>query len=142
MGTTYTEITLKNAGDVASEERGLMKESDVRQTTIQVVADTGADTLVINEAIRAALGLRIRGPAEAWLASDRWSAGANHDCVVTEPVEVHWKNRSMTCEPWVLPNARDILLGAIPLENMDLIVDPVDQRVVGKHGDKQVRYIR
>jgi hypothetical protein len=25
---------------------------------------------------------------------------------------------------------------------MDLMVDPVDQRVVGKHGDQQVRFIR
>jgi clan AA aspartic protease len=137
MGTVYDEITLKNAVDVGMEKRGLIKESEIRQTTIQVVADTGADTLVINEDVRTTLGLRITGPAVAWLAD-----GQNPDCVVTEPVEVHWKDRSMTCEPWVLPNAREVLLGAIPLENMDLIVDPVDQKVVGKHGDKQMRYIR
>jgi predicted aspartyl protease len=137
MGTTYAEITLKNAGDVIKAEDGYIKESEIRETTIEVVADTGADTLVINEEVRAALGLRIKGSANAWLAD-----GAHPNCVVTEPVEVHWKDRSMICQPWVLPNAREVLLGAIPLENMDLIVDPVEQCVVGKHGDIQVAYIR
>jgi clan AA aspartic protease len=137
MGTTYETITLKNEGDVINAERGLIKESEIRQITLRVVADTGADTLVINEEVRAALGLRVRGPADAWLAD-----GNKSGCQITETVAVHWKDRSMTCQPRVLPNAQDVLLGAIPLENMDLIVDPIDQRVVGKHGDKQVRFIR
>jgi HJR/Mrr/RecB family endonuclease len=59
MGTTYDEIVLKNAVDVGNAERGFINESEVRQTTLQVIADTGADTLIINEAVRAALGLRI-----------------------------------------------------------------------------------
>jgi clan AA aspartic protease len=137
MGTVREEITLKNANDVGNVRRGYIKESDVRQTTIRVVADTGADTLVINESVRKTLGLEIVGPADAWLAD-----GENRGCSYTEPVEVHWKDRFMICQPWVLPNAPEVLLGAIPLEDMDLIVDPVDQCVVGKHGDKQVRYIR
>ncbi|GHU25372.1 hypothetical protein FACS1894172_11220 [Spirochaetia bacterium] len=137
MGTTYDEITLKNTGDVEMKARGLIKESEVRQTTIQVVADTGADTLIINEAVRAALGLRVVGLAEAWLAD-----GANPDCKVTEPVDVHWKERSMTCRPWLIANAPEVLLGAIPLEDMDITVDCKRQQLVGKHGDKQVRYIR
>jgi predicted aspartyl protease len=115
------------------ENRGLIKKSEVRETTVQVVADTGAETLVINETVRAALGLRITGPAEAWLAD-----GRNHGCQVTEPVDVQWKDRVMTCRPWLIADAPEVLLGAIPLEDLDLIVDPVDQRVVGKHGDKRI----
>jgi hypothetical protein len=30
----------------------------------------------------------------------------------------------------------DVLLGALPLEGMDLIVDPLKQEVAGAHGDK------
>jgi clan AA aspartic protease len=137
MGTTYAEITLKNEVDVGMEERGLIKESEVRQITLRVVADTGADTLIINEEVRAALGLRIRGPADAWLAD-----GNKSGCQVAEPVAVHWKDRSMTCRPWVLTGAKEVLLGAIPLEDMDLMVDPTSQQVVGAHGDQQARFIR
>ena len=66
MGTVYDEITLRNATDVVMKRRGLIKESEVRHITVQAVADTGALTLIINEAGREALGLRII--AEAWLA--------------------------------------------------------------------------
>jgi hypothetical protein len=36
----------------------------------------------------------------------------------------------------VLPHADEILLGAIPLEGMDLIVDLRAGAVVGRHGDQ------
>jgi hypothetical protein len=42
----------------------------------------------------------------------------------------------MTCRPLVIPNATEVLLGAIPLEDMDLMVDPVGQKLVGRHGDR------
>ncbi|GHV92248.1 hypothetical protein AGMMS50268_27510 [Spirochaetia bacterium] len=133
MGTVYDEITLKNTGDVAMAIRGLIKESEVRQTTIQVVADTGADTLIINEAVRAALGLRITGKRIAYLAN-----GDGDSCTITEPVDVHWKNRAMTCRPWLMAEAPEVLLGAIPLEDMDITVDCNRQCLVGIHGDRQI----
>jgi len=51
--------------------------------------------------------------------------------------EITLKNRSMICQPWVVSAGR-ILLGAIPLENMDLIVDPGSQMLVGAHGDEEI----
>ena len=54
---------------------------------------------------------------------------------IAEAVEVHWNNRSMTCQPWVVREGRT-LLGLIPLENMDLMVDPCSQELVGVHGDE------
>jgi predicted aspartyl protease len=109
MGTAYDEITLKNAGDVTNVRRGLIKEPEIREMTIQVVADTGADTLVINETVRKALGLQITGKRVAYLAN-----GDGDTCSITEAVEVHWKNRSMTCQPWLMPDAPEVLLGTIP----------------------------
>ncbi len=133
MGTVFEEITLKNDGDVSNARRGLIKESEVRQTTVQVVVDTGAATLVINEAVQKTLGLRIDREKESRLANGEWVF-----CKVAETVRVCWKDRSMTCEPWVLPGADLILLGAIPLEDMDLMVDPKNLRLVGVHGDKEL----
>jgi len=43
----------------------------------------------------------------------------------------------MACQPWVVDSGRT-LLGAIPLENMDLIVDPAGQELIGAHGDEEV----
>jgi hypothetical protein len=51
-------------------------------------------------------------------------------------VEIRWKNRKAACEALVLPGEDEILLGAYPLEGMDLMVHPKLQEVVGAHGDK------
>jgi len=135
MGIVHAEITLKNALDVGNFKRNIIKEPEIRQTVIKAVVDTGAMTLVINEQLRLQLGLDIVGSRQATLANN-----TKETVQIAEPVEVHWKNRSMTCQPWVVVAGR-ILLGAIPLENMDLIVDPSKQELVGAHGDEEVGYL-
>jgi hypothetical protein len=132
MGIVHAEITLKNALDVADVRRGFIKEAEIRQTTIQTVVDTGAMNLVINEELRLQLGLEIVGSRVATLANN-----VKETVKVAETVEVHWKNRSMVIQPWVIGSGR-ILLGVIPLEHMDLIVDPNRQELVGAHGDEEV----
>jgi clan AA aspartic protease len=132
MGIVHTEITIKNARDVLNGRYENGKTPEIRQTTVQVVVDTGAMTLVINEQMRQQLGLAVVGTKQARLADD-----TKKTVQIAEPVEVHWKNRSMTCQPWVVNSGR-ILLGAIPLEDMDLIVDHAKQELIGAHGDEEV----
>ncbi|MDR0645263.1 MAG: hypothetical protein LBG05_10260, partial [Treponema sp.] len=55
---------------------------------------------------------------------------------ITEPVRIYWKDRRAACEAVVLPSEEDVLLGALPLEAMDLMVHPQRQEVIGAHGDK------
>jgi clan AA aspartic protease len=131
MGTTYAEITLKNVYDLGKAKEGLIKESEVRQATVQSVVDTGAYTLFINDALRQRLGLKVEESTEVTHANDQVEI-----CQLTEPVKVCWKNRSMICEALVFPGEGEVLLGAIPMEGMDLIVDPRNERLVGRHGDK------
>jgi clan AA aspartic protease len=133
MGMVYAEITLKNAADVTIVQRGLMKEQYVRQTTIQAMVDTGSITLVINEELRQQLGLAVKGLRRATLANN-----TREIVKIAETVEVHWKDRSMTCQPLVVEGSGEILLGAIPLEDMDLIVDPTRQELTGAHGNEAI----
>jgi clan AA aspartic protease len=133
MGQVFTDITLKNAGDITLTEYGYKQEQEIRQTTVNILVDTGAGTLVITEAMQQELGLKTRVGKTVRMA--------NNDSVnvqEADPVEVHWKNRSMVCRPWVIPGAQKALLGLIPLEDMDLMVDPNGQAVVGAHGDEQI----
>jgi clan AA aspartic protease len=133
MGETYTEITLKNAGDAIRVRERLIKKAEVRTLTVQAMVDTGSTDLIINEKMRKQLGLRIEATDEIELADNRIAT-----CKYTEPITVHWKDRRTVCNAVVMPGAEEALLGVIPLESMDLIVDPVDQKLVGKHGDKAV----
>ena len=136
MGTVYAEITLKNAGDVTNVERGYITEREVRKITVQAIVDTGAGTLVINEEIMRQLGLGVRGLRRATFANN-----AKEICKVTEAVEVHWKDRMMTCQALAIPDSPDVLLGAIPLEDMDLTVNPSKQTLEGAHGDEVVTLV-
>jgi len=132
MGLVQEEITLKNVMDKMKAEEGYINDFEIRQTTVQAVVDTGAMNLVINEQLRQQLGLGVVGEREATLADN-----TKRMVKIAEPVEIHWENRSMTLQPWVVSAGR-ILLGVIPLEYMDLMVDPNHQKLVDIHGEKEV----
>ena len=129
MSVVYTEITLKNEGDIVLAKRGYIKEDKVRQMTVQAIVDTGAWTMVINEETRDKLGLLDQGLGEARLAD-----GQEDEYPMAGPLEIWWKNRRFTCDALVIPDAPDILLGALPLEGMDLTINPF-RELVGVHGD-------
>jgi clan AA aspartic protease len=137
MGIVRTEITLKNAYDIYRVQDGVIKEPEIRRTTIDALADTGSWTLVINETIREKLGLSITRTDSGTLAD-----GTRSVYNVAGPLEVTWKDRSTICEALVLPDAEDVLLGAIPLEAMDLIINPRTEEVVGAHGDQIVHSVK
>jgi len=137
MGLVHAEITLKNAGDVAFARCGFINEPEIRQTTVQAMVDTGAGTLVINDTVFNLLGLTVTGKRRAELAD-----GAMQEYQVTEPVDILWKDRATSCRALVLPGSSDVLLGAIPLEDMDLIVDPARQALTGAYGDEVLCMIK
>jgi len=86
--------------------------------------------LVINEETFKQLGLNVVETRYVNVAG-----GGKVQCKVTSPVEIYWKNRYASVSAVVLPEGKT-LLGVIPLEFMDLIVDPVRQELVGANGDE------
>jgi len=137
MSVVRTEVTLKNAIDVGKELEGLIKNHEIRQTTLQAMVDTGAWTLVINEAVRNKLGLQIIGSDYGTLAD-----GTEEIYNVAGPLEVIWKDRRTICVALVLPTADEVLLGAIPLEALDLTINPRKEEVIGAHGDQPLHSVK
>jgi len=137
MGEVYTEITIKNGGDLVRARDGHISEQSIRSVTVTALVDTGATTLVMGEKLRKQLGLAIVDTKTATLAG-----GSKSYCHITEPVQIYWKERSSSVQAWVLPSEEDILLGVIPLEEMDLIVDPKNRKLVGAHGDEVLGKIK
>ena len=129
MSIVSTEITLKNGTDVDDAIRGLIEEHEVRQMTVQAMVDTGAWTIVINEETREKLGLLDKGYENGTLAD-----GTKERYKMAGPLEIWWENRHITCDALVIPDAPDILLGALILEGLDLTINP-KRELVGIHGD-------
>ena len=129
MSIVYTEITLINYEDKSRVKEGLINKNEIRQITMTAMVDTGAWALVINERICKELGLDIQENMPSSLAD-----GTVGYYNMTGPIEIIWKDRHAFCGALVLPNAGDVLLGAIPLEMLDLTVNPL-REIVGVHGD-------
>jgi hypothetical protein len=91
--------------------------------------------LVINNEIKEKLGLVVRGKAPGTLAD---GTHARYD--MAGPIEIWWKDRYVLLDALLLPEAEDVLLGAIPLEAMDLTINPL-RELVGAHGDEIVHRI-
>jgi predicted aspartyl protease len=131
MSTFSETITLTNARDRINARTGLIPQSKVRTQTVKACVDTGSWFLVLNEETRAALGLKLTGIDTATLAD-----GTIREFPVTEPVEFQWKDRKKSMEALVLPDAKQVLFGALCMEALDVMADPVGECLVGRHGDK------
>ena len=125
MGLVYADVELINGDDLALFRRGHIKEADVRRMSVRVLVDSGALMLGINEKIKTQLGLQQVDTRSAELAD-----GTLVNLEVVGPVEVRFANRRSSVDAMVLPADAEPLLGAIPLEDMDVIVDPQRQQLV------------
>ena len=137
MGLVYENITLKNTLDVLNSRRGIINTSEVREINVRAMVDTGAETLVINDTIRQELGLETEGERQVALANEAFET-----CTITEPIMVYWKDRSSVTRALVIPGLTEVLLGAIPLEEMNLVVDPKNKQLVGANGDEVILKIK
>ena len=124
MGLIHTEIELLNGDDLAFVRRSQMDLADVRRMKVTALVDSGAHMLAINESIRDQLGLLKVDERLAELADGRT---ALYD--VVGPVEIRIPHRRCSVDAIVLPGDAEVLLGAIPMEDMDLVINPKKQTV-------------
>ncbi len=106
MGLVYSEITLSNP--VLSELQPLR---------VRCLADTGSTYLVIPQHVATQLQLSALETREATTAD-----GSSHTVPYAGPVRVTFDGRN--CFVGALIMGDEVLLGAVPMEDMDLVVDP------------------
>jgi hypothetical protein len=76
LSAASTEVTLVHFRDAGKAGNGIIPESEVRQLTVNAVADTDVIHLVIDEETRGKLGLRVEETVEVALTGgERLPAG-------------------------------------------------------------------
>ena len=125
MGLVYAEIDLISNDDLVLHRRGYLAEEKIKQVTVNALVDSGAYMLCINENIKAQLDLPVIEKQFSRLADETLL-----ELEVVGPVEIRFENRSTTVRAIVLPGNSEILLGAIPMEDMDVLIDPKRQRLI------------
>jgi predicted aspartyl protease len=134
MGRVVVEATVENLGDLYLAQKGLAPADDVRRVVIpNALVDTGATTLSMPKSLIDQLGLE--KAYEKRSMSSRGIGTVN----VYEPVRLAVQGRTCHVDVVELPDEVPTLIGQIPLEFMDWVVDPRGQRLVGnpEHGGEQ-----
>jgi clan AA aspartic protease len=139
MGLVYAEIELISGDDLVLHRRGYIKEEEIKRLKVSALVDSGAEMLAINETVKQQLNLFVLDTQRAELAD-----GSKVELEVVGPVEIRFANRRASVDAIVLPGDVQILLGAIPMEEMDVLVDPKRQQLTvnPEHPDKPEKFLK
>ena len=124
MGLT-ANIELISQYDEYKHEDGIIKKDEIKSWKGTMMVDTGAIRLVINESIKKQLGLKNGIKMNVTLAN-----GETSSLELVGGIKVNFMERTCYTDAFVLPSDTEPLLGAIPLEGMDLVVIPSEQKLV------------
>ena len=124
MGKVMTKLKITNNIDAGSCARGLLDPDQVRSVEVEALVDTGATTLCLPEDIVNALGLRELNRRKVKLADGSIREMSNVTGALIEIL-----GREMSCDALVTPAGTTPLIGQIPLEALDLLVDPKSRDV-------------
>jgi clan AA aspartic protease len=111
MGYVHTQIGLRNP-----------RREELREVEVRALVDTGSNHLCLPRDIVAELGLETNSTRSVKTAD-----GSIHECHYVGPVRVRFQNRE--CFVGALELGDTVLLGAIPMEDMDLVINPMHQTV-------------
>lgn len=125
MGLVYAEIELINAVDLENARRHIIGEDEVKRMHLNMLVGSGAYMMAINQTIKEQLDLPFIEKRKVQLAS-----GDVVEYNVVGPIRVHFANRTAICNAFVLPGDGEPLLGAIPMEEMDVLIHPQRQELV------------
>ncbi len=106
MGLVYSTIYLSNP-----------LKPEMKKIEVKCLVDSGSTFLCIPQHLAIQLGIEVLETREATLAN-----GSNELVPYGGPVKVSFENRN--CFTGTLIFGNEVLLGAVPMEDMDLIIHP------------------
>lgn len=135
MGRVTTDATIYNLNDLYDAKCGRITSDQVRRIHISdALVDTGASTLALTPSLIARLGL-----SKQFEKRIRTAAGPTTTAVY-ETVRMEIMGREATIDPIEVPEDTPVLIGQIPLEAMDWVVDMNAHKLTGNpaHGGEHI----
>jgi clan AA aspartic protease len=111
MGLVFAELELANP-----------KNSSLRPMVVKALVDTGAMTICIPEHLAVQLKLQEIEKREVTTADEK-----SHIVSYVGPVQIRFQNR--TCFTGALVIGDTVLMGTVPMEDMDLVISPSGESV-------------
>jgi predicted aspartyl protease len=135
MGKVLMTAKIENLQDLFSVQKGLLKPEQVRSVEVtDALVDTGASTLSLPKRLIAQLGLQ---PFDARRAR---ATGGPVMLQMYGVVQLTVQGRVWRGDALEIPDDCPPLIGQIPLESLDFVVDPHGQSLIGNpaHGGEQM----
>ena len=135
MGRVTTEATMENMKDLWDAERAMIPADQVRRVTVEhALADTGATMLSIPTRLIKQLGLNKSGSKHVT------SSVGKAEASIYDAVRLTIMGRSCTMDVMEVPDDVPVLIGQIPLEQLDFVVDPGNRVLTGnpRHGGEYI----
>lgn len=135
VGRVLTEATIENLEDLWAAKRGLLSPQDVRRIVVpDALVDTGATLLSLPRRLIAQLGLAPTGTKRITSSTGGGEAG------MYEAVRLTIHGRTCTMDVMEVPDDVPVLIGPLPLEHLDLVVDLRSRSLIGNpaHGGEHV----
>jgi predicted aspartyl protease len=136
MGRFSVEVELANNDDVAQARRGSLPPNQIRRARIRGVVDSGATRLVIPESVAKLLGLETLSSAQV-----RYADGRTSERLIARGVQLSYIGREGVFNAIVEPNRESALIGAIVMEDLDLIIDCTTQQLLPRDPNQIVSEI-
>ncbi len=125
MGRVLVKAKIENLDDLVLEHRGFL-EGEIRSTEVSdALVDTGATLLCLPKTMIEELGLRCVREHHSMTAAGK------RDTRIFQAVRLTIQDRNVTTEVAELPDDCPVLIGQIPLEQLDFVVDPRGQKLIG-----------
>ena len=126
MGRVTVPCVLENQFDLYEVTQGRLAPHDVRRVEVSdALVDMGAKMLSLPQGLINQLGLQ-------FMQNRKVLTTAGHREVATYGLErLTLQGRDAPLDVAALPNECPVLIGYIPLEQLDFVVDPIHQRLVG-----------
>jgi hypothetical protein len=125
VGRFAVEFEIANNDDVALARHGVLKPDEVRRRTLQGIVDSGAAKPILPQSVVDQLGLPLGREIVV-----RYADGRTAHRREAENVYLSMLGRHSTFSAIVEPQQETALIGAILLEDLDLLVDCQQQRVI------------
>jgi clan AA aspartic protease len=135
MGKVLVTAKIDNLSDLFDVEKGSLSAEAVRSVEVHdALVDTGATGLSIPRRLIDQLGLTPGRQRRA-----RTSAGTL-TVQVWGSVKLTIQDRDCISDVTELPDECLVLIGQVPLETLDFVVDPAKQRLIGNpaHGGEHI----
>jgi predicted aspartyl protease len=135
MGRVVVSARIENLADLNRRDAGDVPAEQARSIDVDdALVDTGATFLSLPSRHISTLGLRRRRTR-----TDKTAAGVIAFGVY-EAVRLTVQGRDCIVEVCELPNECPPLIGQVPLEILDFVVDPVGQKLIGNpdHNGEQM----